>query len=355
MQTTPPDPLDAGSDGPATSGSLRKRGVSVALFGVGLLMLAAAVWTISRHADTLEQARRAVLAASPALIAASLLLPIVNWLATSATIWVLLGRYGRVRAGEMAALIGAAWLLNMLPMRPGMVGRVAYHKKINGIRVRDSVRVIFAAMVCTGVALGSMLVMVALAAWLGNALGIACLVLGPPLALALLSAGVYARRTGGEHAWRYPAATACRYFDMLTWAVRYTIIFSLIGHPVGIVGGGAMTAVGQVAMLTPVQFGVREWAVGVANAAMGEARREWGGGGPGDAGPGRLDATRVGDATAPGLLADCCMRAAELLVVLPVGLVSAGWVVRRMRAAPKDAPGPAQESRGQPSMPGGDA
>lgn len=331
----------AEGEGPETAPGSRGRArvVSVVLFGVGVLMLGAAVWTLSRQGETLRGAWEAARGASPVLLGACVLLPVVNWLATGATIWVLIGRHGRVGFREMSALVGAAWLLNMLPMRPGMVGRVAYHKKINGIRVMDSVRVIVVAMGCTAVALGSMLAMVALAAWTGHPLGLMALAAGPPVLFGAVAMAVR-RRTP---AWRWSAAVAFRYFDMLTWAVRYTLVFSVIGHPVGVVGGAAMTAVGQVAMMTPVQFGVREWAVGLASMWLPEARPD---GAPATNGGERLDAGRIASASAPGLLADCCMRAAELVVVLPVGLCSSAWVVRRMRAGAKAGSGGTQEMDG---------
>jgi hypothetical protein len=90
---------------------------------------------------------------------------------------------------------------------------------------------------------------------------------------------------------------------------------------VGVLGAGALTAVGQLAMLTPVQFGLREWAIGLASASL-----------PGEASG--LGQVRLADAAAPGLLADCLMRAAELLIVLPVGLTASVWLWKRMRAAP---------------------
>ncbi len=292
----------------------RKRVLSVVFFGIGVVLLASAVYTVFTRRATLEDAWAAARGASPLLIAGCLMLPILNWLSAAGTIWVLTGRFGRVSFKEMSALIGAAWLLNLLPMRPGMVGRVAYHKRYNDIRVRDSMRVLVAALLCTGCALSLLLMCVVFAAKLPSGWGIALVLAAPPGAMAM--AALMFRGKG--HTWRWPAAIGCRYIDMVTWAVRYAMVFALIGRPVGILGAGALTAVGQVAMLTPVQLGLREWAIGLASTALPDSEMA-------------LNAAPIADAAAPGILADCVMRAAELLIVLPVGLTASAWLWRRTR------------------------
>jgi hypothetical protein len=302
----------------------RRRVLSVIFFGVGVVLLASAVYTVFTRRATLEDAWDAARGASPLLIAGCLLLPLLNWLSAAGTIWVLTGRFGRVGFKEMSALIGAAWLLNLLPRRPGMVGRVAYHRRYNNIRVRDSMRVLVAAMLCTGCALSLLLMCVVFAAqlptggggqgWRGW--GILLVLVVPPAAMAV--AALALRQRG--HVWRWPAAIACRYIDMATWAVRYALVFALIGRPVGILGAGALTAVSQVAMLTPVQLGLREWAIGLASTALPDSGVA-------------VNHAPIADAAAPGLLADCVMRAAELLIVLPVGLTASVWLWRRTRSA----------------------
>jgi hypothetical protein len=123
---------------------------------------------------------------------------------------------------------------------------------------------------------------------------------------------------------------------MATWGVRYALVFMLIGRPIGVTSAGAITAVAQVAMFTPVQLGLREWSVGFASTAL----------------PAAQDApeTPLADAAAPGLLADCVMRAAELLMVLPVGLTGSFWLWRRMRAGPQAIP-PSKSGSATPEQP----
>lgn len=316
--------------------------MSLAFFVVGAVLIGAAVYALAGRRETLAEAWTAARGASPVLIIACVLSPVVNWLAATATIWILTGRYGNVKFGEMAALIGATWLLNLLPMRPGMVGRVAYHKKYNGIRVRDSVRLLFMALICTGVSLGVLLVMVVIAGRVSgqggangwNGVGAIAVLIGvPPVVLGVVAA-VMRRSARGGHAWRWPAAVGFRYVDMVTWAMRYAMVFVVIGKPVGIVGAGALTAVGQVAMLTPIQLGLREWTVGMAMAMLPREGadaievKEWKGETKGEA---------LVDAAAPGLLADGVMRAAELLVVAPVGSIAIWWLWRKRRRDPGGA------------------
>src|SRR4029079_8775600 len=108
--------------------------------------------------------------APPALIALALALPLVNWVLSSLGLWVQMRRHGPVGAVEVALLVGAAWVLNYLPLRPGMIGRIAYHKSVNGIEVVDSVRAVFVGMGCGACAV---LTVLGIAAALGAETGIA--------------------------------------------------------------------------------------------------------------------------------------------------------------------------------------
>jgi hypothetical protein len=203
-----------------------------------------------------------------------------------------------------------------------MLGRVAYHKEFNGIRVRDSVRALFDALACTACALALLVAGVAVGARLHGVVGITLFGAGP---LVLLGAGAAALRRHGD-AWRWPAAIGFRYIDMVTWAVRYMVVFAIIGQPIGLIGSGGVTVVSQVAMLVPVQLGLREWAVGMASTVL-----------PGMNLPTPAAAGGVVEAATPALIADGMMRAAELLVVTPLGIGASVWLMRRLRSA-KRAP-----------------
>src|SRR5690606_18485027 len=96
---------------------------------------------------------------SPGLLAAAILLPVLNWVVVSVSFWVMMGRYGRIGLREMAALIGVAWLLNYLPLRPGLIGRLGYHKAVHGVAIRDSAFVTILGMVATALAVAWLLAM----------------------------------------------------------------------------------------------------------------------------------------------------------------------------------------------------
>jgi hypothetical protein len=316
-----PPPGDA-SGAAAAAASRRKRGL--ALFLLGVVLVVAAVWTVMRQTATLQTAWESARAAPWWMIALVALLPLLNWLLSSLVFWVLTGRYGRVGLAEMAALIGSAWLLNNLPMRPGMVGRIAYHKLVNGIPVRDSIRVLVCALGCTATAAGIVLAAAALTHLTGGgAIALTGILTAVTVPLALASAAT--RRSAGAASmrWRLLTATALRIADVALWALRYWLVFRLIGVPIGPEAAAIVAAASQAAMVVPVQLGVREWIVGLAAAWLPPSLA-------GAAGPG------VG--VAPGLLVDLVNRAAEILVALPVGMLSGVWLAGRRRATPGLSP-----------------
>ncbi len=283
------------------------RRVIGAVVGFGLLV--AAVWAVGSQRAVLTEALGSLRHAPAGLVVGALLLPLVSWLTTSATFCLLSQRYARVPAGDMVMLIGAAWLLNYLPFRPGMVGRVAFHRKYHSMPIADSVRVMISAMVLSGISL-AMLLGVAVAVSQVEHMGfrLACLA-GPTAGVGLVAAGA---RAAGWSWWREIAALCVRSVDMLAWVGRYAIVFALVGQQPAIEHVVVVAAVCQVAMVVPITgngLGLREWAVGLTLAAVATAgMRE--------------------QAAAIGLAADLVNRAAELVLVVPVGL-GCSWVLAR--------------------------
>ncbi|MBX3357556.1 MAG: hypothetical protein KF745_03925 [Phycisphaeraceae bacterium] len=309
-----------GQDEPSTPQSSRcRRVLSVLGFGVGLLLIGAAVLAVAREGDAWTIARESITRAPRLELAMLLLLPVCNWLVTSAVFWVLTRRYGRVGFGEMSALIGAAWLLNMLPLRPGLIGRVTYHKTVNRIRIRDSAKVLALSMGCT--VLGAVAVLGVAMVPHGSVMASAGIVAAPVfilLAVAWATSWIWRNGTGGEFVgWRTWVAGLLRYLDVLLWAVRYWLAFRVIGAPISPAGAAIVAAASQAAMAVPVQVGVREWIVGVAAAGLPRAIFA-----------GKEAGVGVSAAT-PGLLADLLNRACELLVVIPVGVGCLAWLCGR--------------------------
>lgn len=318
----------------------------VVIFVIGIALIAAALRAIVSDSDRLRDAARAVADAPWPLVVLLLVLPVVNWVCTTGTVNILTGRYGRVPFGEMFALIGSAWLFNMLPFRLGLIGRVTFHKKFHGLRVRDCAKVMLQALCCSGVALVVLVTSVWIAGRLGvgrgsieagdqalqewgsllGIVGVAPLVLIGTVWAALRRVNRAAVDTKAN--WRWAAAIFVRYVDMLVWFVRYSIVFAMLGHPLPPLNAAAVTVSAQAAMVTPVQFGLREWTVGFTAGVLESPSSEE---------PHVDDASTPSERTAnvfhratPGLLSDACMRAAELAVVIPAGFLCTLWAMRRI-------------------------
>lgn len=277
---------------------------------LGLLLLAAAVAAIASRRSAAEQALGALVDAPTWMFFALAFSVAITPLLTATVFWILTRRYGRVGFGEMWSLILTAWLLNYLPLWPGMFSRVAYHRLVNGIPVRDSARVIVQAGVLTGISsalIGVLVLAVALplgltgwsAAVVGVSGGLVC------AALALLTC----RSQKMPLACRYLGATAIRTLELSVWALRYALAVRLVGGEVSADGALTIAALVQIAMLLPIApngIGVREWAVGIAAGGFA-----------------------VGIASETGLAAGLLDRGMEVLIAVPLGLMAAGWLARR--------------------------
>lgn len=314
-------PDERGGAGEITPAGRWRRAIG---FVIGAGLFIAAVWAIVTGGTDFRSAFDAARAAPWWLVAGVLLLPMLNWLAVSASFHVLNNRYGRVGRVEMGALIASAWLLNYLPFKPGMFGRLAYHKKINGIRFSDSARVLLINAVLTVFSMGVLVSFAVAVRLFGIKWGWEWgWVWSLPVLVALSAAALVLRwRAPGDGvwAWRVAAAAALRYFDIMTWVGRYAASFALIGHPLSLDSAVLVTAVSQFVLLIPL-------------AGNGLGLREWG----------------VRAATEPvGLLADVVNRAAEIAVSLPLGIAGSVFAGRRLirHGRPPETAG-AVESVGQ--------
>ncbi|MBX3379315.1 MAG: hypothetical protein KF805_04420 [Phycisphaeraceae bacterium] len=298
-------------------GVIAKPAVRLALFGFGAALFGFAIYTAwSGSSDGLRAFSRAV--EHPFTLALLVFLPLVCLFLASMSFWVLTRRFGKVDVHEMLMLLGGAWLLNYLPFKPGVAGRVAYHKSVNGIDVRWSLVVVAQSIVIglacftAQIALASIAAERAWSEWGKGAL------LATPLGLAVLGVAL-PRRGIGANAWRYSAAFAFRYADSLVWAGRYWLLFWIAGRPQGLSTSAAIAGVSQSASLLPFAgngLGVREWMVGLAARSL----PEW---------YGKQTAMPV----AYGVSAELLNRACEFAVAVPVGLLSLWWLIRRFGKA----------------------
>ena len=268
---------------------------------VGFVLAVSAIVAIWFSRDDVLRAIGAIQSPSPSLIVAALVLPLLNWLVISWSFCLLYRPTSRIRYTEMIALIATAWLLNYLPFRPGMIGRFAYHRKVNKIPLRVS-----AMVLVQGIAIS-----VACSAWLlafaallvdrsSTVLWIAA-TLGVPV---LLTIGSMATRKSSEKASALLAAGVARWLDMLIWSARYWVVFRLIGSPIDFSHAVLFASVAQIILFIPLTgngLGFREWAIGLVAS--------------------RLVATVV----TVGLMADLVNRIAELAVAIPTGLIA--WAI----------------------------
>lgn len=278
---------------------------------LGLALLAGAVVMVARQHMTIRVALRNV-ADQPSLdraelIALMLVSVLANIALTAMMFRLLMSRYfrngSRVGAMEMQALIASATLVNYLPLRPGVIGRVAYHKTVNGIAVRDSAKAIVQAATLSATVSGY-LALVALAC--RNHPISPWLLASAPLPL-LAAAVLLLPRTLGVFA----LAAAVRLLDVLVTAVRYHAAFALIGSPIDWTGAMAFACISVMATMVPLVsngLGLREWAIGLLAPAIASYQMEL------------------------GLTADLLNRAAELVMAALAGLPATLWLARHVRA-----------------------
>ncbi len=277
-------------------------------FALGLLLIGAAVFVLARNQHDLHSAIDSARHAPVWIAVLAVVLPLGNAGFVSLSFWTLMRRFGRVPFGDMLALICSAWLLNYLPMRPGLIGRLAFHKLVHGVSFKSSVAVSVALALMTGLAAAHMLA-VGIAMTKGPAVGIAVLIVS--------IVGVYA--LAGFAADRSPAgsvprrdlriALLYRYGDMLVWSLRMWACFAIVGAELDIQAAILIAAAVQLAYLFPLTgagLGVVEWAVGLIATLV------------------------VVDATPEiGIAASLINRVAELLVAVPAGLVGSAYIAKR--------------------------
>jgi len=299
---------------PAPTG-LRSRRARAIGSAVGLALFGLAIFGVWRQWGVVESAWRETARARWWLVAASVALPWCSCALSTLMYWFLMNRDdGSRRVGyvEMLAVISSAWLVNYVPSRPGMAGRLAYHRVVNDIPLRESVAVSILAITCAGVAMALLVIAVLVA----NATGAGAVVLAVPAGVLALG-GLAASKT--ERARRYGYAAAARYADLLVWMLRYLCAFAAIGRPLSLPEAGAFTAISQAAMLVPLVsngLGLREWAIGLIGPLLPANIAPAGGG----------TITR-----GVGLAGDIFHRAADIVASLPAGAWGLWYVTKRLR------------------------
>lgn len=282
---------------------------------LAVALFATAVWSISRSGINVPIILSRMRDSPIHVVASLFLLPLANLAISAGVFWILIRRFGRVCFTEMFMLIGASWLLNYLPLKPGIWGRVAYHRAVNGIAVKHSAQVVVESMACSAVAsIVAVFWSVLLARFKEQH---ALFLWVPPLLMpAILGCGLMLR-TRSPYAGAMVCALALRGMDLIVWTLRYWAVLAVVGSTITLAQAAALAAVSQVAMAIPLSgngLGLREWAVGFLRASL----PVWYG----------TQAPAV-----EGLTADVVQRTIEVLLALPVGLISGVILLGRWRRA----------------------
>lgn len=278
---------------------------------LGLVLLIAALVMVWRQRAIVSEALAAVGAQSPETLwfyaGVLVLTVIVNIACTAGMFNLLLRRCGRVGWLEMQALIAASTLLNYVPLRPGLFGRVAYHRLYNQIAVADSIRAVVQAIGLSFTCVTILGLGIAIAG--ESKPGLWMVSLGPLALFAAIAAGFGIRRPRGS-AWPIALAAAVRYFDLLATAMRYHAAFALIGSPIEFQQAAAFACIAVLATMVPFLsngLGLREWAIGLASPWLRASQLEL------------------------ALTADLLIRAAEIVVIIPAGFAGVVYLARLRR------------------------
>ncbi len=257
--------------GPPTP--VKRRWARAAGFSIGLLLLGACVVALARDPAALRSAADRLATAPAWAYVLLLVLPALNWLLTSELSYLLM----RPREGEMYVaptrpemidLIGAAWLANYIPVRPGLFGRIAYHRAVNGIPLARTLHALILTIACGLVAVVTLLITARLVPTF-TAPAVTAVAVVLPGTLFFIGARLAAYIRGS---WaNILDACALRYVDTLVWTGRYALVFYLVGAPLELRNAVALAAVSQAAMLVPFVgngLGVREASIALVGAAL---------------------------------------------------------------------------------------
>jgi hypothetical protein len=260
-----------------------------------IALLAASITLIIIRRDMLRAALASLAHPSAQHVAALAASVVVGMALTGLLFSVLMSRYGRVGLLEMQALLAASTLVNFLPLRPGLFGRVVYHRAVNRIAPIDSARTIIQAAALSVAVAGYLAGAVLVSVKTGSNLWAAALA-----PLPVLTVAACARRP------RIIAiAATIRFVEVLVWSARYWAAFALIGSPIDAHAALALACVSMIANLVPFfgnGLGLREWAIGLAAPLL------------------------VGCKLELGVTAELVNRAVEMVVVLVMGLAGAGYL-----------------------------
>ena len=299
-QDSPPDPrVDAPDPNSSAEGTRRGRRwyvIRLVVMVVGLIMLAGAIVLISVQREALSGALQALADPRPGPIAILLGSMLVTILITGWQFQILLARH-RLPTLEMMALISGSALLNFLPLKVGLLGRVTYHQAVHGIHPLETVRAMIFARGAGLLVIGLAAVSVFASEGLSSPLWAWLLM---PVMVPGWFVMARATRTAA-------VVVILKYLDLLLMAVRLSCAFTLMEVQMTFATCVGLACIGMLANAIPFLtggLGLREWLIGWFTSIL----------------------VAIPTALALGVFADLINRAAELLVLLPVGGISILWL-----------------------------
>ncbi len=268
---------------------------------VGILLMACAVVFAVLERAQLAEALAKLRDPPPQTLALMLGCVLAGIALTGLLFHVLIARFARVPWWEMQALVASTTLANYLPLKPGLIGRVAYHKVRHGVSPVQSARTILEAV---GLTFAAAMTAVSLL-WLCQTLELPVgLVFFSPL-LALVARLFPVGRT-------LALGFVIRSAEVFLWALRYWCAFQLIGSPVSYESALVLATASCLATLVPFisnGLGLREWVVGLLTPLLAGASME------------------------AGIVAELVNRTAELMVVIPCGAAGAFLLAKHKGSA----------------------
>ncbi len=279
---------------------LRLAGV---LFGVGCFV--GALYFAAREREEFAAALQALRDPPPLVVVAVLVSIALGAVLTAALFHILMRRYAAIPFAEMLALMTATACANYLPLKPGFVGRVAYHRIRHGIRATHTLRTIVEAIGLSGTVaslfLASLFVL--------RAIGI-------PGEFAMMAPSLLAIAGIAPRLRTLSLALLVRQAEFALLTFRYWAVFRLVGAPIDLDAAIVLASVNAIATLIPLVsngLGVREWLTGLITPLVSP------------------------DTFAEGVIAELVHRVAEIAVITPLGILSIAGLARYVRKHPMTA------------------
>ncbi len=268
----------------------------------GLLCFAGAIYTAIHERTAFASALDALRDPPPIAVLLVLGSIAVGVVLTALLFHILMKRFGRVPFWEMQALIAATAFANYLPLKPGFVGRVAYHRLRHDIRAAHTVRTIVEAIGLSGTVASLFL----FSQFLFRTIGIE----GEwsLLAPAVLAIGLRTPRLR-----TLAQALLVRQVELALWTLRYWAVFQLVGAPIDLDTAIALGSISVIATLLPIVsngLGIREWVIGLLAPLI----------------------SHEAVSTSQAICAELVHRVAELVVMTPIGIAAIVVLVRHNRA-----------------------